>query len=504
MSIQLHQIKLYSSEPGTSKPVIRLSIPKLDIQQDQHWAFFCARGDAGSVFAQLLINDRHQSKPSNKSREQLEFDGELSGLPEKVSLVSLAEQQTLLEEELAKDDTDFLDRLDKGTSVEALVLGCCQSPEYAEELFTLFDLQSLRKSGFRNLSTGETRRVMLARALAEQPDLLILDDPLAGLDIAHQAQLITLIDQLQQDVQIILITSREQALPDSISHIGVFDEEKLTGTYTRKEWESLPLLSHLRAQSAERSEAMLALIQQYQHQTDMPDPLVAIRNGKVEYTDKLIFDGVNWQINHRQHWQIRGPNGCGKSTLLGLIFGDHPQCYSNDIDIFGIKRGSGETIWQIKQHIGMVSSALHLQYRVSCSALDTIISGFYDSIGLYQQPSIDEIKQARDWLKLLHMEHLATKSFRQLEYGQQRLLLVARALIKRPKLLILDEPYQGLDFLNRQLVKNALEMIASNNLSQLLYVSHHPEDSLDSIHNFVDFVGCAETGYKTVISHNNP
>lgn len=162
MSIQLHQIKLYSSEQGNPKPVIRLSIPKLDIQQDQHWAFFCARGDAGSVFAQLLINDRHQSKPNSKSREQLEFDGELSGLPENVSLVSLAEQQALLEEELAKDDTDFLDRLDKGTSVEALVLACCQSPEYAEELFTLFDLQSLRKSGFRNLSTGETRRVMLA------------------------------------------------------------------------------------------------------------------------------------------------------------------------------------------------------------------------------------------------------------------------------------------------------------------------------------------------------
>lgn len=333
---------------------------------------------------------------------------------------------------------------------------------------------------------------------------MILDDPLAGLDITHQAQLITLIDQLQNDVQVILITSREQALPDSITHIGVFDEEKLTGSYSRKEWESLPLLAHLRAQSAERSEAMLALILQYQHKTDIPDPLVAIRNGKVEYTDKLIFDDVNWQINNRQHWQIRGPNGCGKSTLLGLIFGDHPQCYSNDIDIFGIKRGSGETIWEIKQYIGMVSSALHLQYRVSCSALDTILSGFYDSIGLYNQPSIDEIKQARDWLKLLHMEHLASTSFKQLEYGQQRLLLVARALIKRPKILILDEPYQGLDFLNRQLVKNALEMIANNNLSQLLYVSHHPEDALDSIHNFVDFVGCAETGYKTVISHSKP
>ncbi|MCQ1060569.1 molybdate ABC transporter ATP-binding protein ModF [Photobacterium sp. DNB23_23_1] len=497
MSIKLHQVTLQTEQPDSNTPVNCLSIPQLEIHPDQHWAFFCAKGDAGSVFAQLLVNGKGLG-------EQADITGEISGLPEKISSVSLAQQQVLLEEELANDDTDFLDRLDKGTSVEELIVANCDDTEQAENLLTLLDLQGLRYSGFRHLSTGETRRVMFARALAEQPQLLILEDPLAGLDIAHQKQLISLIEQLHQDLQVILITSREQALPDSITHVGVFDEEKLTGIYPRSEWESLPLLAHLRAQSSERSEAMLALIQQYQHQTQMANPLIAIRNGKVEYTDKLIFDEVNWQINNHEHWQIRGANGCGKSTLLGLIFGDHPQCYSNDIEIFGIKRGSGETIWDIKQHIGMVSSAFHLQYRVSCSALDTILSGFYDSIGLYQQPSIEEIKQARDWLALLHMSHLASTSFKQLEYGQQRLLLVARALIKRPKLLILDEPYQGLDFLNRQLVKNALEMIAKNQLSQLLYVSHHPEDALDCIRNFVDFVGSAETGYKTIITHNKP
>ncbi|MGF1734761.1 ATP-binding cassette domain-containing protein [Photobacterium satsumensis] len=502
MSIKLHQITLQNIQPDSNKPANRLFIPHLEIHPDQHWAFFCAKGDAGSVFAQLLINKKVLD--GTKFGEEMTFAGELSGIPGKVSLVSLAQQQVLLEEELAKDDTDFLDKLDSGTTVEALVVASSDSMEHAEQLLILLDLQGLRNSGFRNLSTGETRRVMLARALAEQPELLILDDPLAGLDSAHQTQLISLIDQLHQSLQVILITSREHALPDSITHVGIFEEEKLAGTYSRKEWESLPLLAHLRAQSSERSKAILVLIQQYRHQTDMPDPLIAIHNGKVEYTDRLIFDGVNWQINNHEHWQIRGPNGCGKSTLLGLIFGDHPQCYSNDIEIFGIKRGSGETIWDIKQHIGMVSSALHLQYRVSCSALDTILSGFYDSIGLYQQPSIDEIKQARGWLKLLHMEHLASMSFKQLEYGQQRLLLVARALIKRPKLLILDEPYQGLDFLNRQLVKNALEMIAKNQLSQLLYVSHHPEDALESITNYVDFVGSAEAGYKTMITHHKP
>jgi molybdate transport system ATP-binding protein len=136
----------------------------------------------------------------------------------------------------------------------------------------------------------------------------------------------------------------------------------------------------------------------------------------------------------------------------------------------------------------MVSSALHLQYRVSCSALEVILSGFYDSIGLYQQPSKKEQLVAREWLQMLHMDGLANTSFKQLDYSQQRLLLIARALVKQPALLILDEPYQGLDYLGRRLVKNTLELIAREHLSQLLYVSHYEGDSLDSIKNALEFV----------------
>jgi molybdate transport system ATP-binding protein len=220
--------------------------------------------------------------------------------------------------------------------------------------------------------------------------------------------------------------------------------------------------------------------------------------------DAKIFSGVNWQIEQGQHWQVRGPNGCGKSTLLGLILGDHPQCYSNDVTVLGMKRGSGETIWDVKRHIGVVSSALHLQYRVNCTALEVLISGFYDSIGLYQQPSKKEILYAREWLQLLEMSQFEKVGFRNLDYGQQRLLLIGRALIKQPALLILDEPYQGLDFLNRKLVFRALNRIASANISQLLYVTHHQEDSLDAIHHFVDFVAQQGEGYRVNIYSNQP
>ncbi|MGF1702121.1 molybdate ABC transporter ATP-binding protein ModF [Photobacterium makurazakiensis] len=453
-----------------------LSIPEWQVQSNQHWAIFSSYGQAGTLLVDLISGDLEASS------------GNILGLPEKVGVMSLARQQALLEAEIKKDDTDFLDRIDSGSTVEQLVRECCADVSELEAILEQVDLVALRERGFRMLSTGETRRLMLARALAPKPSLLVLDEPYAGLDIQHQRDLSLLLNNLSDSVQFLLVTSREDELPDCISHIALFDGGNLAQTLTRDEWLHHPVLQQLKAQSAERSEEVLTLIRKKRHQAAMPDPLVELTNGKVEYIDKLIFQNVNWRVNNGEHWQVRGPNGCGKSTLLGLIFGDHPQCYSNDISIFGMQRGSGETVWDIKQHIGMVSSALHLQYRVSCSALDVVLSGFYDSIGLYQQPSQNEINQAREWLAIFHMSDLASVSFRQLEYGQQRLLLIARALIKQPLLLILDEPYQGLDFLSRRLVYNALEMVAKENLSQLLYVSHHQEDALPSITNFVEFV----------------
>lgn len=225
-----------------------------------------------------------------------------------------------------------------------------------------------------------------------------------------------------------------------------------------------------------------------------------MNNVKVEYCDRLIFSGLTWQVKQGEHWQIRGPNGCGKSTLLGLILGDHPQCYANDIQLFGFQRGTGESIWQVKQHIGVVSAALHESYRVACSTLEVVLSGFYDSIGLYQSPTRQQIKWAELWLAAVGMTSLATHPFVRLEYGQQRLVLILRALIKCPPLLILDEAYQGLDVLNRQLVFQALEQIANSQISQLLYVTHYEDERLSAIQHFLDFVPAKQGGYQVIIS----
>ncbi|MFB2655170.1 ATP-binding cassette domain-containing protein [Shewanella xiamenensis] len=456
----------------------------------QHWAIFATDSYSGSLLGRILAGDTQPDK------------GEISGLPSRIGWVSLGLQQALLERELAKDELDY------GSTVESLVLESCLHTERLSAFLQKVELEHLAQRGFRQLSTGETRRVMLARALATEPELLILDDPYAGLDSEYQLSLSRLLVEIAEYTQLLIITSRQEELPPCISHVALFNSEMLkSGQHVHKlsapmsidQWHSHPVMAHLNALSASRSDELLALMERQRHNAEAFDPIVEIKNGKVEYVSGLIFKGVNWRINAGQHWQVRGPNGCGKSTLLGLILGDHPQCYSNDITLFGRPRGSGESIWQIKQRIGIVSSALHLQYRVSCSALDVLLSGFYDSIGLYHKPTKPQVDLAKEWLAILHMSEFASTAFKQLDYGQQRLLLIGRALIKQPLLLILDEPYQGLDFINRTLVMRALNMIAEHHLSQLLYVSHHREDALPAIKNFVDFIK-QEEGYSVEIS----
>lgn len=455
------------------------------LKPDQHWGVFATRAETAQCLAQLFTHsDLYLSDILDSSKS--------------IAVVSLALQQRLLDKEIANDDTDFLDHIDYGSTVTELVAEQCGSELKTKQLLQQMDLLELAHRGFRQLSTGETRRLMLARALACDPQILVLDDPYTGMDVQHRLWLTELLTMLADSVQLIIITSREDELPHFITDVALFDEQTLTTTMSRAQWIHHPIIQQLSLMSAQRSDALVALIQQYQEDKSYPNPRVVMKQAKVDYTDGRVFDGLDWTIEAGQHWQIRGPNGCGKSSLLGLILGDHPQCYSNDIQVLGMQRGSGESIWDIKKHIGVVSSSLHLQYRVNCRALDVVLSGFYDSIGLYTQPSTKQVQQAKVWLHVFEMEKYAKVSFKSLDYGQQRLLLIARALIKQPVMLILDEPYQGLDYLNRKLVFHTLERIAELNITQLLYVTHYEEDTIEAISHYVDFFPSDGGGFRAI------
>ena len=426
--------------------------------------------------------------------------GHIEGLPPRVELVSLASQAALIEAERAKDDSDITDEVFAGTPVHELLAEHCRDPELQAQLVQLFGLAALLDSGFRQLSTGETRKLLLIRALVSKPDLLVLDEPYEGLDAASAAKLAVYLAKRASITPLILILNRVDEIPAFATHLGLMQGGELV--------QQVPSSDHLARQQ------MLQLLHLQTSDLSIPppdtaapapplnaaEPLVRIRQGRVAYGDKVVFSHLDWCIQPGQHWQLSGPNGSGKTCLLNLITGDHPQCYNNDIFVFGYQRGQGESIWEIKQHIGYVSSSLQWQYRVSISVQNVLLSGFYDSIGLYQTATDSQRSIVRQWLSLLGMDRRSDAPFQQLSFGDQRLVLIARAMVKHPHLLILDEPCLGLDDMNRQLVLALVSRLCNESSTTVVYVNHHGADVIQGIEHYLALPGnAAETASAALV-----
>jgi molybdate transport system ATP-binding protein len=267
-----------------------------------------------------------------------------------------------------------------------------------------------------------------------------------------------------------LVLANRVDIPPWCTHLAVIDAGTMVSTGLRDE-----VLAALdQAESAGSWEHLLNG-EQVSPET-APEVLVRMVTGHARYGDREIFSGLDFQVDRGQHTLITGPNGAGKSTLLAVISGDHPDCYTNELYLFGIRRGSGESIWQLKRQMGIVSPALHREHYLPGSALQVIVSGFFDSIGLYNKPTLQQQRQARSWLAEIGLSDREKIPFRRLGYGEQRLILIARALIKLPKLLVLDEPTHGLDDRYRASLLDFLETIAARQISTILYVSHRRDE----------------------------
>ncbi|WP_417528782.1 molybdate ABC transporter ATP-binding protein ModF [Marinomonas shanghaiensis] len=453
----------------------RFTLSEIDwtIEPNQHWLITGTNGAGKSALAAVLAGVG-----------EIE-NGTVTGLPQNVGLVSFEAQAELIAKELKKDDADIMDVISLGTPVHEMIFDYCQDTALAQALVEKFGLSQLLDRAFRKLSTGETRKVMLIRALANKPDLLILDEPFDGLDADTLAMLQAHLASIIDTTPMILVLNRFDEMPAFITHIAYVDKGKLTLTIDKSDenaFNELYQLLHLKTTDlcvpeADPANKLPAL--------DPSQPLVRLNQATIKYGDTIIVDKLDWTIERGLHWQLSGPNGSGKTGVLSLITGDHPQCYTNDIFVFGFQRGNGESIWQIKQFIGYVSTALQWEYRVSTSCKNVIISGFYDSIGMYSKSTDNQKKIADQWLTLLGMEDCADQPFNKLSYGDQRLLLIARAMVKHPPLLILDEPCLGLDDMNRQLVLALIEKICEGKETTVLYVNHHAEDQIKGIENYL-------------------
>ncbi len=414
--------------------------------------------------------------------------GQLNNPPASCRWVSLESQQALYEEELYRDESDLTDDVDEGRTVRTLLTEHSQWASEHQSLCETLQLGELLDRGYRRLSSGEARRTLIAQALLDHPELLILDEPFEGLDMASSVQLHAALNRLVERGQwLILVVGQTHDIIERCEDVAILDKGRIVYAGRRDSglegaWAQLNTHSSKPPTLPPRDP-------EFQLPAWPRDkPLIELYEGFVQYGDTFQFRDLNWTLQPGEHTRITGPNGSGKSTLLGLITGDHPQCYRNNLNVLGFQRGSGESIWQIKKHIGYVSGSLHRDYRVSVSALNVIVSGLTDSIGVYTQTGAKESQLAHAWLEIIGLAEQANAPFRSLSMGQQRLLLIARALIKQPPLIILDEPAEGLDDFNRFYVLAIVEQLISAGDSTLLLVSHRSDETLSCISRSLEFL----------------
>lgn len=337
----------------------------------------------------------------------------------------------------------------------------------------ILHLSPLLNEPLIQLSNGENKRLQIAEALLCNPAVLILDNPFTGLDTEGRKTLHAIIDKLTgNNIHVILVTS-PQELPGCITHIGIIKDGKIA-VFTKEQYKA-------RATNPVTTKNNPVLNNEQLRKINNPAEIgfafaLQMKNVSIKYGDKIILDTINWEVKKGECWSISGPNGAGKSTLLSLITADNPQAYANQIWLFDKRRGKGESIWDIKQKIGYVSPELHLFFEQHNSCFDVIASGLFDTIGLFRQISTDQAEQVNLWMELFQLQKIKQRPLFQLSLGQQRMVLLARALIKNPPLLILDEPAQGLDEEQAVYFKNSIDAFCSHFGTTLLYVSHYAKD----------------------------
>ena len=344
-----------------------------------------------------------------------------------------------------------------------------------DRAMALFDLQPLADETLIKLSNGETRRLMLATALLRNPKLLLLENPLVGLDVQTRHRFDGILEAIIQSGIHIVMTTTPREIPGCITHVAVVrgggiaaqgpKGEVDTGDYPQAT--GAPLLHTV-------GDTIHRLLQA--NRRAVPSPIVALRNVRVRYGDRLILDDVNWRVEPGEAWCLQGRNGAGKSTLLSLINGDNPQAYSNDIVLFGRKRGTGESIWDIKKQIGYISPELHQYFPKNQTVLQVVLSGYFDTVGLFRKVAPAQREAAMQWLGIFGLEADAQQRLSVLSPDRQRLCLLARAVIKNPTLLILDEPCQGLAPQHRDFFKALVDEIHAASDTTIIYVSHYEED----------------------------
>ena len=362
-------------------------------------------------------------------------------------------------------------------------------PGLRNELYRMFNLEGVLDKYIISLSSGELRKFQLTRTLLTEPRVLIMDNPFIGLDNTTRNSLKELLEKLTQttELTVILVLSKYDDIPEFITHVVPVKQLKVKEKLTRDKFlKSIYTTTKVLPQNQE--EWILNLPQKdisaISFYPQNGGEILNFQDVSIQYGNRTILKNINWTVCEGERWALQGENGAGKSTLLSLVCADNPQSYACNISLFGHRRGTGESIWQIKKHIGYVSPEMHRAYLRDLPAIDIVASGLSDSVGLYTRPRPEQRDICHRWMEVFGIGHLKDNTFLRLSSGEQRLCLLARAFVKDPELLILDEPLHGLDLTNRKRVREVIRAFCQRKHKTLVMVTHYQDELPEGItHN---------------------
>lgn len=473
----------FSIEGGVSRnPVIRLAQPvNIKIGKQEHIAIVGPNGAGKSLFVGMLTGQY----PLKEGNITYDFSSSQSSrVSDNVKYIAFRDSYG------AADNNYYYQQRWNSQDAEATpevcdMLGKVTESTYQKELFELFGIASMLHKKIILLSSGELRKFQLVKALLASPKVLIMDNPFIGLDTSTRQLLLDLLQQISQtgNVQLILVLSMLDDIPSFISHVIPVIQKTVYPKVNREKY----LESFITSNKANNDEKLQQKILELPYTNIDYDSEEVVRLNKVSivYGERTILKELNWLVRRGEKWALSGENGAGKSTLLSLVCADNPQSYACDITLFGRKRGSGESIWEIKKHIGYVSPEMHRAYLKNLPTIDIVASGLHDSIGLYKHPRADQFAICEWWMDIFGIASYKDTPFLQLSSGEQRLALLARAFVKDPELLILDEPLHGLDTYNRRRVKKIIEAFCLRRDKTMIMVTHYESELPNSIDHHI-------------------
>lgn len=444
-----------------------------ELREGERWLLTGANGAGKTLLLKLLCGDLWPT-PTRRGRRLYRCDGEWheSSLEARTRIAHLGpERQDRYERHGI--DAPVADIVATGFTHDDLLLEPPTAAQWraVRHVLAAAGLAGLAGRRFLALSHGQRRRVLLARALVGRPDVLLLDEALDGLDAGSRRLFLRSLRHAGgRQLAWVLATHRAAERPPGITHLARIEAGRLSVVGADAPGAVHPAPPRRKSRPATARRQAL----QRPAAPECAAPLLQLRQASVYRDGRRVLGPLDWTIGDGEHWCVLGPNGAGKSTLLELLYGDFAPATGGSIERRDCPRGTPIESW--KQRVGIVSPGLQSTFAATgCTAEEIVVSGLRSSVGLDGAPTAAERSRARRWLARVGLRGFGRCRARELSHGQLRRALVARALVAERRLLLLDEPFDGIDAGARAVVLREVERTARRG-AQVVIATHHPED----------------------------